>query len=238
MTDVSAANHEAEVDRVRGILRDHDLNDQVTITIGTPPHGMDAAFEWVSRRIVVRAGAPTLTVCHEGAHAEHCLRSDVDPQALLKDAATHLGVLLSTEAYVGRRLATVDGFIAAERSAVASIPSILPGGFPATVGKWAFLKYTPHDVAGDGFNGTAFSVDGVRVVMRVLPLVVAEQLSNDVVFSGDLYKNTGKTGDVLLKVLRSEVDFVKNEADLLSMAKMAEVGQGFIELFRKRGIPL
>ncbi|WP_437481601.1 hypothetical protein WME75_38395 [Sorangium sp. So ce1014] len=227
------ARMEQERLRVRGVLRGASLPNDMPIDFQSVPDDTDGAFFPRLGTLAVRFGAPDSTIVHEGAHAEHYRRAGISTSSWPEDDDAQVGMRLASEAYVGWRLARREGFLADERTAISKIGD---KGFPATIGAWATLYQDTADIRGPRFDGTLMSSDGFRILMRILPAVVAERTIGDVQLAADLDQTVAMPGDVLRSVAAKVVHLADVETDLIDLAKMRALGAAVKAEFRSHGV--
>lgn len=214
--------NDSEQLRILAILRNAQLPDTLTLAIGDLPPGADAAYDPDTDTLALARGTPALTILHEGAHAEHYRRANL-VKALPNDVNARAGIRLASEAYVGLRLASFPGFVESEHSALSQL------GLPATIGAWAAEYEAASDLRGSGYDGTLFSMSAFRVLLRVIPVVVAERKNAEVIVGADLERAVPTAGDALRAIVAATVQLARKEERLFDLSRVRALGKNSIE---------
>ena len=216
--------------RVRPVLVAYGVrSDLGTFDFGPPPAGAAGAYFPQRDTFALPVGAHDQTIIHEGAHAEHYHGAGIVGPAFPQDRATAIGALILSEAFVGFRLTNANGFVPFERAAlpnhaataieVAEAFILVPGA------------RGPHFVQGNVTTTMLF-----MFLQRMLPLVVAETVAGQPIFTAGLsatsiHPQVMGTGTVLLFAVQEVMRLVGQgpcPAALTSVANMRALGTAFL----------
>jgi hypothetical protein len=210
-----------EHSRALEILRDAQLPDTLSVEIRELAPGVDAVYDPETDTLVSRKAAPALAILREGARAEYHRRATAG-KALPGDAHARVGLLLASQAYVGIRLANFAGFTESENAALGTLGA-------TTIGEWATKHATVADIRGAKYDGTLPSMSGFRGLLRVLPVVVAEQQLGEVVFGADLERAVPTPGDALRSIIAATLQLVRKDERLFDLDRLRALGKNSSE---------
>lgn len=231
-----------EEERVRGVLATYGLPGALgTYDFGSVPPGAAGAYVAQTDTFLLNIGADDQTIIHEGAHAEHYAIAGIVGAQFPSHPDTAIGALILSEAYVGYRLASVNGFQAHEYARL--------GKYRKTVVEIAAAFVSPTDAQGPPLVGGGSFVPGkvmtttlFKFLLLVLPIVVAEGGSGHLsasLYSTASHPSVSGTGTIFLNTAQAVVALVVQSGSssgirsaLTAVANMASIGTSFMNALR------
>jgi hypothetical protein len=219
--------------RIWNTLLDKDvgllLPLELKVNIAPPPNGTYGAYSPKDNQITVALGAKKWTILHEGAHAEHCQKANIIGVKFLDDSNFRLGYLIMGEAYVGYRLGRYNEFVTIEQNTIQSTCS--------TVHEWVACNFScPAEIKGSGYDGSMETISAIKHILKIMPIIVAEQRNDNRVFSVDLFKDLSGVGHILLSIMQVALSWSTLEADLIDSGRMIALGTFIKQQFQETWI--
>jgi len=230
--------------RVRTVLAQFGLPNTLGVfDFGSLPPDAEGAYVAQQDTFLLNVGACDQTIIHEGAHAEHYAAAGIVGPQFPTIPDTAVGAVILSEAFVGHRLANVNGFMVFEYNRLAK--------YSKTIVEVAEEFFSTPDAQGPPVIGGGRFVPGrvmstaiLGFLLLHLPIVVAEVAwSKPVVTAGlsatSAHPTVQGTGAFFLRAVQDVLGLLAQAqsppavaAALTSVPNMTSVGATFMGSLR------